>query len=119
MFFFKSIVNPISFWTDDNMYKTNGIDFNDPRPWIWIEDKILAREQMELSNRGKLTNFYKTNVSHNMVMLQKTWKQIAKDFNLPVPYDFSYYSKTIEYKSSIITESQISTMMNYNRGPSQ
>lgn len=114
--FFKSIVNPKGFW-NDTMWKTNGIDFNDSRPWIWIEDHLIDKEYKELASRGKLKNFYKTNVSHNIVMLQKTWKQIAKDFNLPTPYDFSYYSKTIEYKSNInvyTTDSGI-IVLNYEK----
>lgn len=98
---FHDIVNPKGFI--DN--KTEGVDFNDPRPWVWVEDGIVWKEQKELTDRNMMGNFYKTNVSHNIVALQKTWRLLAERFDLPGPG--KEYSKELDRPTTIITVEEI------------
>lgn len=77
---FASIHNPRMF---QEMNKADGIDFDDPRPWVWVEDGALSNEQYILKSKGLWNNFYKTNVSQDRRMLQKTWRLLAERFNLP------------------------------------
>lgn len=76
---FYSIYNPRMFQQD----KSAGIDFDDPRPWVWVEDGALPNEERVLKSKGLWTNFYKTNVTHDRRMLQKTWRLLAERFDLP------------------------------------
>jgi hypothetical protein len=76
---FFNIYNPKMFWQD----KTDGVDFEDPRPWVWVEDGLIRVEEDLLKRRNLWNNFYKTNVTHDRRMLQKTWRLLAERFNLP------------------------------------
>lgn len=76
---FFDIHNPKMFWQD----KTDGVDFDDPRPWVWVEDGLIPSETALLKQKGLHDNFYKTNVSHDRRVLQKTWRLLAERFNLP------------------------------------
>lgn len=73
------------------LYKTEGIDFADLRPWVWIEDGLIPNEKNYLKNENLFDNFYKTNVTHDITALQVTWRKLAKKFDLPdapePPYD--------------------------------
>lgn len=46
---------------------------------------------MLLQDKNLFGNFYPTHVSHNNVVLQKTWRLLAKRFDLPgaptIPYE--------------------------------
>jgi hypothetical protein len=83
---FSTIYNPTSFINS----KCEGIDFSDPRPWVWVEDGVMPKERMELNNRNLMGNFYSTNVTHNRVVLQSTWRKIAERFELPHPVTYPY-----------------------------
>lgn len=85
------IENPNSF----SSFKTSGIDFDDPRPWVWVEDGILLKERQILESHKAYHNFYKTNVTLNVVELQRTWKLLAMRFQLPFPY--TEYTKEVFY----------------------
>jgi hypothetical protein len=76
---FRSFCNPRRFISK----KTDAIDFDEPRPWVWVEDGMLYPEKMEMYSRRADNNFYPTNVSNNVVMIQSTWRKLAKRFNLP------------------------------------
>ena len=76
---FRNIVNPKQFISN----KTEGIDFTDPRPWVWVEDGMVSYEKLEMERRGMTENFYPTNVSKNAAVLQSTWRKLTKRFNLP------------------------------------
>lgn len=95
---FYNIRNPKSFVGS----KVEGIDFEDPRPWVWVEDGLLSNEQYQLKSMGVFDNFYKTNVSHNSVMLQKTWRLLADKFDLPKPA--TPYLTTVDYPLALIQE---------------
>jgi hypothetical protein len=83
---FAGITNPRSFINS----KCEGIDFEDPRPWVWVEDHLMPKEKYELENRNVADNFYSTHVTHNRVMLQSTWKKLAERFDLPHPVKYPY-----------------------------
>lgn len=87
---FQKIYNPKSFINK----KTDGIDFDDPRPWVWVEDSMVTYEILEMNRRNKIDNFYPTNVSHNAVMLQSTWRKLAKRFDLTGTPDMPFTTKT-------------------------
>jgi hypothetical protein len=76
---FRNIVNPRGFINN----KTEAVDFADSRPWVWVEDNMVSYEKREMNQRNTLNNFYPTNVSHNVVVLQSTWRKLAKRFDLP------------------------------------
>lgn len=77
----NEIYNPNGF----SGLKTDAIDFDDSRPWVWVEDRIAGGEYEVLTNRKLLDRFYRTNVSVNSIALQATWNKLAKKFNLPGP----------------------------------
>jgi hypothetical protein len=76
-----SIKNPKE-WFE---YKTEAVDFEDPRPWVWVEDGLVYKERELLNNKNLLNNFYPTNVSIDIRALQITWKRLADRFELLCP----------------------------------
>ncbi len=82
---FMTFNNPKQ-WIDQ---KTEGIDWSDERPWVWVEDALLPKERMFLTPKW-IDQFYPTHVTHNVVALQSTWRKLAKTFDLPngpaIPY---------------------------------
>lgn len=78
--FFDDMDNPKS-WGMSN-YKTDGIDYVDPRPWVWVEDEILEREAMFLTTIDKLANFIKTDSSADPDALLKTKAILKQRFHL-------------------------------------
>lgn len=99
---FRSISNPKNFINN----KTEGIDFADPRPWVWVEDGMVFDEKCILDARGMSKNFYPTNVSQNIMVLQKTWRLLAERFDLPGGPDKNY-SKEMDQPKVIITINDI------------
>jgi len=99
---FKSIQNPKAF---EMKYKTDAIDFDDPRPWVWVEDDTLTHEEDLLRGRNLYHNFYPTNVSIDPVRLQQTWRMLANRFELPGAPDED--STDVELPSVILTHSDI------------
>ncbi len=95
----QSIKNPNSFTNS----KCQGIDFDDPRPWVWVEDDMVPIERQYIEQRGLVHNFYKTNVSRDVTALQVTWKKLAHKFNLP-GYDTMPYSKKVIYPKVILSD---------------
>lgn len=96
---FKNITNPKGFINQ----KTEAIDFDDPRPWVWVEDTLLTKERMLLEDRHLANNFYKTDVTHNIVALQKTWRLLAERFELPGGPD-KKYSKELDEPDNILSD---------------
>jgi len=80
---FLAINNPMNFFRSETMNKTDGIDWKDQRPWVWIEDGILVQERQILKSLKSYDRWYKTNVSKNKMALKETWQKLAKDFDLP------------------------------------
>ena len=109
---FKNIVNTKQFIGR----KTEAIDYDDPRPWVWVEDRILPNEKMELENRKLIDNFYPTNVSTNIVALQKTWRLLAERFELPGGPDKTY-SKELDQPTLLLTVDDL--MDKYRNGKMQ
>jgi hypothetical protein len=109
---FKSIRNPKGFIGQ----KTEAIDYDDPRPWVWVEDMVLPKEKMFLTNRKLIDNFYPTNVSTNRVVLQKTWRLLAERFELPGGPDKTY-SKELDQPTLLLTVDDI--MDKYRNGKMQ
>lgn len=98
---FVNIKNPKGFINN----KTDAIDFDEVRPWVWVEDAMVYREKMEMIARVKDDNFYPTNVSQNVMALQVTWNKLAKRFDLPkCPYP---YSKTISKPTILLSGQEI------------
>jgi len=98
---FASIRNPRNFVG----LKTEGIDFDDPRPWVWVEDGILPKEKIVLQDRGLVHNFYPAHVTRNIVELQSAWRKIAKRFELPSPPN--PYHTTIQFPDKILTDEEM------------
>ena len=99
---FGNIVNPNGFID----LKTEGIDFNDPRPWVWVEDGMVLKERMFLEDKRLTHNFYPSNVSRNVVALQKTWRLLAERFELPGGPD-KKYSLELDKPTELITVDEI------------
>lgn len=91
--------------------KTEGIDFDDPRPWVWIEDNILVREKFYIGSKNLAHCHYKANVSHNIVMLQKAWKLVAVDHNLSEAPSYPY-SKIIKEPNMALVEKYLKADLN-------
>lgn len=51
--------------------KLDGIDFDDPRPWIWIEDGLLSEEKEELKRRGLYDRHLRCNVTQDPYALMR------------------------------------------------
>lgn len=104
---FLNIHNPKMFQQD----KTVGVDFDDPRPWVWVEDGLIPTEEYLLKANGTWNNFYKTNVTHDRRMLQKTWRLLAERFNLPggpqSPTPDTPYSIEMDIPFSLLTVDDI------------
>lgn len=89
--FFLSIRNPNSF----KSLKTDAVDFIESRPWVWIEDALLGNEYLILDKQLARNKFYKTNVSHDIVALQSTWRRLGRNFEIAIPEYLMEYSKEI------------------------
>jgi hypothetical protein len=99
---FLEIENPNAFFAGA---KTYGIDFDDDRPFVWLDDKCTPMERHVLQEHGKFGNYYKTNVTSNFMHLQATWNKLAKRFDLPKP---TYpYSKELTLPNPILTNKEI------------
>ena len=85
---FMKFTNPTPFVS----YKTDGIDFLDPRPWVWVEDMVLPTERNVLGPKY-IKQFYPTHVTQNVVALQATWRKLAKEFYLPGAPSYPYMTK--------------------------
>lgn len=109
---FYNITNPQPFVNQ----KTEGIDFNDPRPWVWVEDGMLLKERNQLTQMNLAHNFYPTHVSYNVVALQKTWRLLAERFELPDAPDTNY-SRKLDQPTLLITVDDI--MNKYRNGKMQ
>lgn len=85
--FFERFTNP-KHWIDE---KTKAVDFNDPRPWVWVEDRLLTTETKFMQDNRYIDNFYACNVTTNRMVLQSVWRKLAKKFDLPggptMPFD--------------------------------
>lgn len=79
----KESINPRS-WQN---LKTDAIDFDDSRPWIWIEDDILDREKVILADKKVPANWIRCNVTEDINAILKTWDEVAKKFNVTVCKD--------------------------------
>jgi len=77
---FMAIRNPMKF---EAGLKTDAIDFDDPLPWVWVEDDIMLTEEQLLRRKHLYDNFYPTNVSIDPTRLQLTWQKLAHRFMLP------------------------------------
>ena len=95
---FLDIHNPKSFRHD----KTEGVDFDDPRPWVWVEDGLAVVEYEELQRRKMNNRFFRTNVSTNCTALQATWRKLAKQFNLPGAPELPYNTE-VHFPSVILS----------------
>jgi len=78
--FFNDMDNPKSWGMSDN--KTDAIDFDDPREWVWVEDEILQREIYILTTRDKVDRFIKTCVTEDPDALIKTKAILKQRFHL-------------------------------------
>lgn len=81
---FMGITNPNSFFAAGDMYKTNGIDLDDVRPWVWVEDEILPYEVEVLRADKTLQHFHQCNVSEDPHRLIEVAKELSKKFNIPL-----------------------------------
>lgn len=100
---FAGISNPKRFINN----KTEAVDHDDSRPWVWVEDALVPYELKELQDKNCMENFYPTNVTHNVVALQATWAKLAKRFNLPKPK--TPYSTKIIYPNVILSDTDMMT----------
>lgn len=75
----RDVDNPMG-WQSS---KTEAIDWNDPRPWAWVEDELLDREREVLVVREALDNFITANVSRDPTALCRAWRALADRFELP------------------------------------
>lgn len=99
---FESITNPKSFINN----KTEAIDYDDPRPWVWVEDNMVLYERKVMLDKRLDHNFYPTNVSTNVVALQKTWRLLADRFDLPGGPNVNY-SKEMDQPTVLISVNDI------------
>ncbi len=76
--FLDGMENPKS-WYDT---KTEGIDFEDARPWVWIEDGILREESELLSSLGMLDRYIHNNCFEDEDALIKTKEILKKRFSI-------------------------------------
>lgn len=84
---FLGITNPRNFFTKDSILKTNGIDFTETRPWVWIEDNLLKSEIAVLDEHKMYNRWVRCNVSKSPNALYLAWKSIAKRFQLEMPVE--------------------------------
>lgn len=82
---FLAIRNPRNFFTEDSMLKTNGIDFTDTIPWVWVEDNLLKSEIAVLDEHKMYNRWIKCNVSKDPKALYWAWESIANRFQLEMP----------------------------------
>jgi hypothetical protein len=101
---FLSIKNSKSFINN----KTEAIDFDTDRQWVWVEDSMVYTEKMEMIRRVRDGNFYPTNVSLNVMQLQVTWNKLSNRFSLPGPPSKTY-SKTIIRPTIELSEDELLT----------
>lgn len=72
--------NPIDWGDTPGALKTAGIDWAEHdagRPWIWIEDEGLLREDyLALKERKVFDRFYECNTSRKADALMKVWRRL-------------------------------------------
>lgn len=74
--FFSSIHgNP---WFGSNDEKCAGIDFTDPRPWVWVEDGLVTKELSLLNQKGLLHCWYPCDVTRNPHALEQIHALLRK-----------------------------------------
>jgi hypothetical protein len=83
---FQKWDNPKSFWN----FKNEAVDFDETRPWVWVENRLDAHEDFLLAKSGHYSKFYVTDLRDDEDphgpenAVARTWKRLSEDFNIPI-----------------------------------
>jgi hypothetical protein len=78
------IRNPLGLWRNGNAdTKIDGIDWDETRPWVWVEDRIGEREAQMLRGRHILDRYIPCNVTDEPNRLAEVKQLLCDRFKIP------------------------------------